>query len=201
MGLFGSAKANDSPCDGAQPAADPIALSKDIYAQEAHTEWSRSFKATLQGDTTGLPVLLVNSDQSQWSGELTHGQPGFFPQAESPVMKQFHEAENKEFKPVEEEARHRIEKIVADMPESDKQAYAKEFADYQKRMHEHMITGTLLSPSPEPGPTMQRYQKIVDGAIEPLEQEKKAIDIRIRQSMPGVAKEEEEERRRAGTFE
>jgi hypothetical protein len=86
------------------------------------------------------------------------------------------------------------------MPESDRQAYEKELADYQKRMNEHMITGTLLSASPEPGPTMQRYQKMVDGAIQPLEQEKKAIDIRIRQSMPGVAKEEEEERRRAGTF-
>jgi len=197
MGLFGSAKANDNPCDGARPAVDPIALSKDIYSQEAHTEWSRSFTAKLQGETTGLPVLLVNSDLS----ELTHGQAGLFPHAESPIMKQFHEAENKEFKPLEEEARHRIEKIVADMPESDRQAYEKEFADYQKRMHEHMISGTLLSPAPEPGPTMQRYQKIVDGAIEPLEQEKKAIDIRIRQSMPGVAKEEEEERRRAGTFE
>ncbi|HEY9715936.1 MAG TPA: hypothetical protein V6C69_00600 [Trichormus sp.] len=197
MGLFGSTKANDNLSDGAHAAIDPIALSKDMYTQEAHAEWSKSLAASRRGDATSLPVLLMNNDQPQG---LAHGQAGFFPQAESPVMKQFHEQESKEFKPLEEEARHRIDKIVADMPESDRQAYEKELADYQKRMNEHMITGTLLSASPEPGPTMQRYQKMVDGAIQPLEQEKIAIDIRIRQSMPGVAKEEEEERRRAGTF-
>jgi len=199
MSLFGSAKANDNHSDCPQPSVEPTTLSRDIYAQEAHAEWARSFAASRQGDEAGLPVLLVN-DQPQGLGGLTR-QPGLFTPAESPLMKQFHDEENKEFKPLEEEARHRIDKIVAAMPESDRQAYEKELADYQKRMNEHMITGTLLSPPPEPGPTMQRYQKIVDAAIEPLEQEKKSIDIRIRQSMPGVAKEEEEERRRAGTFE
>jgi len=199
----GQQKCNDKV---AMSTSDEHSLVGDLYAKEAHKEWSNLFHSE-QGNW--LPVLPNPSFGGLFAegSDAKGGVPTERPRdplsgpEDPPLVKEFHRREKEAFEPLEAEARQRIEQIVKNMPPDDRANYEKENEQYQKEMAQHFATGTLLSPEPEPGPTMTKYMTMVDQALKPIEMEKKLTEIKVRQSMPPeFEKQEEQLKRRRETW-